>query len=340
MLVWNGTKDITNANDRYLVVWIPGFNDTFYHKHIIDNGIFQKCDILLMHFNDYTPYFAKDNEKPYNCEDFFQHFPEIDRLIKKQIIKQTYDKFIMYGHGIGGLIASVYCAQGTYKKLFDCIILNEPFIESNLQWYIDKSLSLIQLHPFVQKYDNFAFRFDRNAIINNCGDKISRKTIIKYDSAGYNVDKKIQKHLPYLAGFVVACSRFNNIINNNKNKLFYIPLLVLVCDNSDIIIKSNAYKQYIEKLTSNNTMYVCSSCHYDALCPINKHTNQADYTELEKTKEEINKFILALTPITKNYSVEQIHGNATNFNWVLIPTITITITSIMYIRSFIGTKIF
>ena len=66
--------------------------------------------------------------KRYYTDNLKKYYIDIDNSLD-YIRKYDYDKIILYGHSTGGLITSIYCSDGKYKKNIDGVILNSPFFD-------------------------------------------------------------------------------------------------------------------------------------------------------------------------------------------------------------------
>nr|QFG74139.1 MAG: hypothetical protein [Megaviridae environmental sample] len=284
------SKLVKECGASTLIIWIPGFNNTWFHQHILNNAWFKDCDIYLMHFGDYTPYTTKDNnipegslkvDIPYATEDFFCHYEEINQLLEPHMLNQQYTKYVMYGHSTGGLIASMYLIYGKYRKFFSCGILNDPFFDYNNSLLIESIFKYIHLLPISHRFHNLLLCFNKYAPITIPWNSYTMK---KITDDGYNVNKWV-KTLPLIpVGFITACNKHHNTLIKEETPLVNIPCLVMIADGDQTLLNTKETLAITQKSIKNYEIFKCKSCYHDACFPSNK-------TLLPIFGNKINNFI-------------------------------------------------
>lgn len=118
------------------VLYIHGFIDYFFQDHV------------ARHFNDRGyAFFAldlrkcgrsyRDHQKHHYIRSLDEYFEEIDRAILR-LKKDGYQKVILLGHSMGGLLTTHYVHHGKERASIDGMILNAPFFDfKNPPWMRD-----------------------------------------------------------------------------------------------------------------------------------------------------------------------------------------------------------
>lgn len=225
-----------NTNNKY-IIWIPGFNDYFYHviegNILLDNGY----DLYIVEFENFGNNLHKKNN-PLEIESMHHLIKQIEE-IEKYILNQEkqYLKKFLYGHSLGGLI-SIYYNNYTQIK-YDGIILNSPLIAFS---GMSKIFTIIS-HIFVFILGNTPF-------FNNIKISPYKSTISKdFDKTQYVENPTIK--LRYIKEVYV-------ILKDLKSGKFYtqIPIILLTPSkqkNEDDIFGEDILN--IEK-TINNVPYL------------------------------------------------------------------------------------
>ena len=69
------------------------------------------------------------------CRRMEEYFPEIDAAIDGIVADGNTD-ITLLGHSTGGLLAALYCAEGSRRGLINRLVLNSPFLEFNTGWFV------------------------------------------------------------------------------------------------------------------------------------------------------------------------------------------------------------
>jgi alpha-beta hydrolase superfamily lysophospholipase len=114
-------------NNKKTILWIPGFNDYYYHFFIGEKFLKEGYDIYAITLRRYE----ENNLTPFYTNDLSEYIKDINNLLP-YILKEKYEKILFYGHSTGALVSILYCNEGLYKKKINGLILNSPFFEFNL----------------------------------------------------------------------------------------------------------------------------------------------------------------------------------------------------------------
>lgn len=117
-----------SAASRKAVLYVHGFNDYFFHTE------------LSVQFHDAGFHFyALDlrksgrswrlHQKFNNVRDVKEYFEDIEAALKR-ISDEGSNSIVLYGHSMGGLVASLFMAQSSNPHI-RALILNSPFFEMN-----------------------------------------------------------------------------------------------------------------------------------------------------------------------------------------------------------------
>tara|TARA_B110000879_G_C11088250_1_gene477845 strand:+ start:87 stop:986 length:900 start_codon:yes stop_codon:yes gene_type:complete len=117
-MVWYKTN-----NNKKAIIWVPGYNDYYYHFHIGEEMIKNNYDIWALFPHNY-----KRCSESFYIDDIAKYFLQIDKIIEK-MNDFNYDEIILYGHSAGGLTCVSYCKLGKYCNKISKLILNSPFLD-------------------------------------------------------------------------------------------------------------------------------------------------------------------------------------------------------------------
>ena len=76
-----------NKNNKKAIIWIPGYNDYFYHYHISEK--MKDIDFFVLNLRN-CGYSKEENCIPHYCNNLEEYFEEIDFLIEELIKKKNY----------------------------------------------------------------------------------------------------------------------------------------------------------------------------------------------------------------------------------------------------------
>ncbi len=115
---------------RRAVLYVHGYNDYFFQKHVADfyDGLgisFYALD-LRRHGRSLLP-----NQTAYLCRSLPDFYPEIDAAV--DIVKRRgHELVLVSGHSTGGLVVSLWAAEGDNRNLINALILNSPYLSSGV----------------------------------------------------------------------------------------------------------------------------------------------------------------------------------------------------------------
>lgn len=119
-----------NKNIRPTILYIHGFIDYFFHPHLAEFYNRNGYDFYALELRKYGHSILPHQHKNY-CKDLEEYFEEVDITIQK-IKSINNNPIVLIGHSTGGLISSLYLNKGQYRNSIDALILNSPFLETNV----------------------------------------------------------------------------------------------------------------------------------------------------------------------------------------------------------------
>jgi len=112
------------------VLYVHGYNDYFFQEHVADFyaglGISFYALDLRKHGRSMLPH-----QTAYLCLSMREYYREIDTAV--DIIKREGHGLVLAsGHSTGGLVVSLWAAEGDKRNLVDALILNSPYLSSGV----------------------------------------------------------------------------------------------------------------------------------------------------------------------------------------------------------------
>lgn len=115
------------------VLYIHGYIDYFFQYHMAAAFNAAGYNFYALDLRKYGRSILP-GQTPYYCRDLHEYYPEIDRAIEL-VIGRGNSRIALLGHSTGGLIASLYMNDGTYRASIGRLVLNSPFLEYNTGWF-------------------------------------------------------------------------------------------------------------------------------------------------------------------------------------------------------------
>lgn len=111
------------------ILYVHGFVDYFFHDHVADffnqaGYAFYALD-LRKYGRSLLPH-----QHPNFCASVSEYYEEISQALEI-ISKAGAADITLMGHSTGGLIVSLYAAEGERRDLIKRVVLNSPFLEFN-----------------------------------------------------------------------------------------------------------------------------------------------------------------------------------------------------------------
>lgn len=215
-----------NFKNKKALIWIPGYNDYYYNFYVGEKFLKNGYDIYALHFRRYM---QENLDDIFYCDNLKEYIQDIDNIFPK-ISKKNYNQIVLYGHSMGGLVASIYCKEGKYKDKISHLILNSPFFDFKLN-FLEKFI-LYYVVYFIAYF--FPKKLIRPIDINkkNYLSLNIKKRFYLNDKYKLNILSPI-----YMSWIKTIIDYQSKIKYNNLN--LDIPIIILYCNKSTFFTNSN-----------------------------------------------------------------------------------------------------
>lgn len=240
-----------NKNNKKAIIWIPGYNDYFYHYHISEK--LPNLDFYAINLRN-CGYSKEKDCIPHYCSNLEEYFEELDFLFEN-LINNNYEEVILYGHSTGGLIAIIYYNYNKKKKLnkINKLILNSPFLYLKLD-----CISNFILNYIIYYISDYIPSLNINNI-----KKINKYTRFIKKKMSIDFKNKSDYELPVMTDWISSVIFNQYKILKNEIKIEDIPVLFLTSDKTvndlndelgDSILDVNIMKNIGKKLSNKNNI--------------------------------------------------------------------------------------
>jgi alpha-beta hydrolase superfamily lysophospholipase len=113
------------------VLYIHGYGDYFFQLHEAQWYATQGYHFYALDLRKYGRSLLP-HQQPNYVADLRTHFEEIDQAIRQIIDEDGRSWLLLYGHSNGGLISTLYAAEGEQRGRLDALLLNSPFLDQSL----------------------------------------------------------------------------------------------------------------------------------------------------------------------------------------------------------------
>ncbi len=113
------------------ILYIHGYGDYFFQLHEARWFAGQGYHFYALDLRKYGRSLFP-HQRPNYVADLSRHFPEIDEAIRQITERDGRSWLLLYGHSNGGLISSLYAAEGEERTRLKALLLNSPFLDQSL----------------------------------------------------------------------------------------------------------------------------------------------------------------------------------------------------------------
>jgi alpha-beta hydrolase superfamily lysophospholipase len=124
-----------STNSKKAVLYVHGFNDYFFQTEYADTLINRGYHFYAVDLRKYGRSFLP-NHKMNNVRDLREYYADIDSTLA-QMKQDGMEWIVLNGHSTGGLIVSLYAADHQQNPTFNALLLNSPFFDMNLNWFME-----------------------------------------------------------------------------------------------------------------------------------------------------------------------------------------------------------
>lgn len=262
---WASHEDRQN---RRALVWIPGWNDSFFHVHLLPDLLDQAgMDVFALDLRRCgRARFSSSGRElfpanmAHDSHGFREYFEEIDAVfsflndarplprpgepLQAGGCGQSYDEIILYGHSTGGLIAALYAKEGRWRNHIAGCIFNSPFWSFNLPWYqtavVSHASRLGALIP------ESVVEMDDSTVLDQGGEP-SEYSEALYAQYKFTPHHKSRHSLTVTAGWTGAVAHVQSMLEDGQLHLT-MPLLVLYTEADGVLASED-----IDRLSDNLT---------------------------------------------------------------------------------------
>lgn len=113
------------------VLYIHGYGDYFFQLHEARWYAGQGYHFYALDLRKYGRSLLP-HQRPNYVTELDEHFAEIDLAVERITGQDSIPWLMLYGHSNGGLISSLYAAEGRHRDRLDALLLNSPFLDQSL----------------------------------------------------------------------------------------------------------------------------------------------------------------------------------------------------------------
>lgn len=123
------------------ILYIHGFNDYFFQKELAQTLDSAGYSFYAIDLHKYGRSY-REGERLGEIYSLEEYYPELDSALSK-IRAQDNAPITLLGHSTGGLIATVYAAHGDNGKNISALVLNSPFLDMNMNFFVELAVPVI-----------------------------------------------------------------------------------------------------------------------------------------------------------------------------------------------------
>jgi alpha-beta hydrolase superfamily lysophospholipase len=113
------------------VLYVHGFIDYFFQAHLAEEFNSHSYNFYALDLRKYGRSMGGARHPNY-CRDIREYYPEITAAIGVISEEDGNDFMVLNGHSTGGLITSLYAAEGSRRDEIKALVLNSPFFDFNV----------------------------------------------------------------------------------------------------------------------------------------------------------------------------------------------------------------
>ncbi len=117
------------------VLYVHGYNDYFFQEEMASRFADSLYQFYAVDLRKYGRSMF-EGQTPFKVYDLKEYYADIDAAIDV-IISEGIDDITLVGHSTGGLITSLYCHDMGDSLRVNRLILNSPFFDMNMSWFVE-----------------------------------------------------------------------------------------------------------------------------------------------------------------------------------------------------------
>ena len=123
-------RRLADHKGRRAVLYVHGYNDYFFQRHVADFYAGLGISFYALDLRKYGRSLLP-HQTAYLCLSLREYYPEIDAAVDL-IKREGHELVLVSGHSTGGLVVSLWAAEGGNRSLADALILNSPYLSSGV----------------------------------------------------------------------------------------------------------------------------------------------------------------------------------------------------------------
>ena len=214
-------KKPQSPDTKQAILYIHGYNDYFFQKQLGDSVQAHGYNFYALDLRKYGRSILP-NQDPFFCKSLKEYFADIDTALAI-VREEGNEKILLMAHSTGGLITPYYMHHKQEKAKVDGLILNSPFFDWNLSWFMEK---------IVMPVVSFIGKIFPNIVVQDGGISSYAQSLLKQFKGEWEYDtrwKTLYGH-PKKAGWIHAIHEAQQTIQEKAD--LKCPVLVLSSDQS------------------------------------------------------------------------------------------------------------
>lgn len=125
------------------VLYIHGYLDYFFQTHVAERYLEQGYNVYALDLRKYGRSLLPHQRLNY-CDDVREYFAEISAALRIICEEDGNQWLLLSGHSTGGLISTLYAAEGDERQRISALHLNSPFFEWNFRGTSELALRVLR----------------------------------------------------------------------------------------------------------------------------------------------------------------------------------------------------
>lgn len=155
------------------ILYIHGYTDYFFQEHLAAGLVERGYNFYAIDLRKYGRSLL-EGQHPNFCMSIREYYDDLTASIDF-IGGQGVREIVILGHSTGGLLASMYAAEGEARDKISALVLNSPFLEFNTtalkRYFVIPVASLIsRLLPFMHSKPELSPNYARSVHVDHYGE--------------------------------------------------------------------------------------------------------------------------------------------------------------------------
>ncbi len=129
-------RRVPRVESSRAILYLHGYNDYFFQREMADRVADSLYNFYAIDLHNYGRS-LREGQTPFEFYSIDEYFPDLDAAIGV-MRDEGAEHITLLAHSTGGLIASLYCESVRDQPTVDALILNSPFLDMNLGWFLEE----------------------------------------------------------------------------------------------------------------------------------------------------------------------------------------------------------